>query len=133
VDGKTVGRKSGSTARGDFSRRLNLTSVGALPASFVAAKDPLKAILSRNYSDWVDCLGSERLKAGVAKFFQSVMDGLPDRIKCELNQAAVKAGHGEILVSLKLSRQEQELLSALGARQQKAVGFHLEKLGFLNV
>jgi hypothetical protein len=132
VDGKPVGRKSGSTGRGAFSRRLNPSRIGARPAFFRPADNELKTIFSGDNLNWIDWLGNERLRVGAAKFIHAIMDRLPHNIHCEIDKAAMRAGHNVISVSISLARRERDLIAALAARKNEtAVHSHLEKLGFI--
>jgi hypothetical protein len=57
---------------------------------------------------------------------------LPHNIHCKIDKAAMRAGHNVISVSISLARRERNLIAALAARKdQGAVRFHLEKLGFI--
>jgi len=115
-----------------LGRSSNAARVGALPAFFVPADHELKAIFAGNNTNWVDWLRTEGLKVGVTKFFQSIVDGLPHNVHCEIDEAAVRAGQGEIRVSLRLELRERQLIAALAARKDEiAVRSHLKALGFL--
>jgi hypothetical protein len=110
---------------------LGLPVVDAVPASFVAADNKLKAIMSLKYLDWVDWLRSRSLTYGVAKFFHSLIHGEPHRIKCEVDEAALAAGECQVRVLLDLGPQERMLLAALRARDRHDVRLHLTALGLI--
>lgn len=132
VDGKPVGRKSGSTGRRSFSRRLNASGISPRPAFFRPADNELAAIFSGDNLNWVDWLGNERLRAGAAKFLHSIMDRLPHNIHCKIDKAAMRAGHNVISVSISLARRERDLIATLAARKDEAAACsHLVALGFL--
>jgi len=114
------------------SRLSHAPRIKTLPAFFVPADDSLKAIFAGDDTNWVDWLGSKRLKVAVTAFLQSIVDGLPHNIGCEIDRAAVRAAHGDIVVSLHLRRRQHDLIAALAARKDIAlVRAHLESLGFL--
>jgi hypothetical protein len=114
------------------SRRSRASRIEPFPAFFVPADDELKAIFAGDHANWVDWLGSKRLKVAVTAFLQSIVDGLPKNIHCEIDEAAMCAGHNEICVSIRLALRERHLIAALAARKDKgAVRSHLIALGFL--
>jgi hypothetical protein len=67
----------------------------------------------------------------VTKFFQSIVYGEANRIECQIDETAFKAGNCQVLIALNLSPQERKLFAALRARNKRSVRFHLAALGFL--
>lgn len=132
MDGKRRRRSGRSTVGSSSPRRLNAPSVGARPAFFRPADNELAAIFSGDNLNWIDWLGNKRLRAGAAKFIHAIMDRLPHNIHCEIDKAAMRAGHNVISVSISLARRERDLIAALAARKDEgAVRSHLVALGFL--
>ena len=112
---------------------LRFPRVRTRPAFFVPADDELRAIFAGDNLNWIDWLGSERLRSGATKFLHSIMERLPHNIHCEIDEAAVRAGRGEIRVSIRLALRERHLIAALAAGKDEAsVRSHLIGLGFLS-
>lgn len=87
--------------------------IDALLAVIVATEDDLKAILSRQYPDWIDVTWDRWRTDGAPKFFHPLVCDHRYRVECKVDEIALAAGQCEIHVAHKLSPVERMLFAAL--------------------